>query len=89
MPEHKALHLPEELDPTLPYIEILGNTCVLIANHTGVRAYDTHQMVIGCKKYNILVQGVDLELAGLSLQTLTVHGQILHVGFSDAQGGVN
>ena len=75
--------LPEELDPHLTRIEILGNRQVIVENHTGVIAYDAHEMRIGCDRTSLCITGDELELYGLTLKELTVRGHIFSVSFED------
>jgi len=74
--------LLDDLHTGRPYVEIFGNTRVVIENHQGILEYDTELLRVKCNGCAVCICGVDLELTALSLNELAVTGTITSVEYT-------
>lgn len=72
----KDSFLAEDLDRSLPRIEILGDRRVIVENHRGILEYGGERMRIACGRLTLCITGEGLELRALSLRELAVSGRI-------------
>lgn len=71
--------LAEDLNVTLPRIEIYGDRRVLIENHEGILEYGSETMRVKCGGMVVKISGEGMELRNLSLTDLAVTGRIISV----------
>lgn len=62
--------------PTLPLVEIAGNSRVLVENHRGVSEYGCNVIRVKVKFGSICVEGSGLELAQMTKGQLVICGCI-------------
>lgn len=66
----------DEPMPTLPLVEIAGNTRVLVENHMGITQYGCDSIRIKVKYGAICVEGSNLELTQMTRGQLVICGCI-------------
>jgi sporulation protein YqfC len=71
--------LPDEPEPGLPLVEIIGHGRILIENHKGVTEYGKELIRVKVKNGSVCVCGKDLELARMHKGVLIISGNIENI----------
>lgn len=71
----RILDLPEDLDPDVPRITVLGRSRMLVENVAGIRRCTPEEVVLLTGRDTLLVEGEDLQVKelGESRAMLTGH----------------
>ncbi len=74
MADHSGLET--EVLPTIPLVEIAGDSRVLIEGHRGVTEYSQEKICLKVKYGHVCVCGCGLELSRMSREQLVISGRI-------------
>lgn len=72
----KSIDFPEELDPQIPKITILGRGDLLLENHIGVLEYTLEQARLMTGQGMLRVTGEQLQLCELGQDRVYIRGKI-------------
>ena len=72
----KESFLAEDLDTSLPRVELIGDRRVMIENHRGILEYSDVCMRVALSGLILRVIGSGLELRRLTLTEMTIAGKI-------------
>ncbi len=72
----RELFLVEDLNPHLPYVELVGDRRVLIENHQGILEYSDTVMRVAVGGMELCISGENMDLRVLTLHELTIAGTI-------------
>lgn len=78
--------LAEDLDPRLPYVQVVGDKRVLIENHTGIVEYSDTVMRVSLGGMELCIGGEGMDLTVLTLRELTIEGRIHTLEYSRRSG---
>ena len=62
--------------PTVPLVEVMGFSRILIENHRCISSYSPQEVIISVKNGYITVGGLGLQLAHMSSEQLVITGSI-------------
>lgn len=65
------------------HIELDGNTTAILEGSKGVLEYSTECIRVSVESFIVSFEGKNLTLKCISPTSLTIHGSILNIGFSD------
>ena len=66
-------------DMLSPRVQLWGQNLAVIEGFKTIKRFEREIIVLGCKKYDILLSGFDMELREKSLGYIEVRGTILSV----------
>ena len=75
--------LPSQPLPVVPLVEIVGQSRVLIENHTCIAAYNAQEIYARVKDGMIIIRGNHLHLAYMSGEKLVITGTIESIHLSN------
>ena len=73
--------------PTVPLVEVMGFTRVLIENHSCISSYSHHEIDVQVRNGFITVCGEDLHLARMSAEQLVITGSIQQIRLHGGKNG--
>ena len=76
-----TLDLPEDLFLGLADISLLGNRKLYISNHRGILSYNSNEIIIMTKDYQIQLNGKNLDIMNYSKDELSIYGYISSLEF--------
>jgi sporulation protein YqfC len=82
----RALHwiqLPDEIDPHLVTVRLLGNESLLIEQHRGILRYGAEQIRFFTEQGVLLVTGKTLAIDRLSETRALIRGEIRSISFEE------
>lgn len=80
----KALELPEDLDPQVPRLTVIGNGQMLLENAAGIRSYTRERAVLLTGSGPLFVTGSDLVLREMAGFRVLITGILQSWGFEDS-----
>ncbi len=79
----KSLDFPEELDPNIPKITILGRGDLLLENHMGVMQYTLESARLMTGQGCLVITGEQLRLCELGSDRVYIRGKLTGCIFED------
>ncbi len=73
--------LPGDVVLNIPRLTLIGNTQMSVENHRGIIKYDPCSIVLGAGGYQVLVEGDDLVIGAVSMEQVTIRGNITRITF--------
>lgn len=77
----ESLDLPQDLFLGMPCLSFTGNRELFISNHRGILSYETEQISVQAKSFQIQIAGKHLVIVNYSKDELIIKGNIRSVEF--------
>lgn len=71
-----SVDLPAETIPGTPFLELAGESRIIIEHHLGVTSYSSSEICVRVKFGSVKILGGCLEIARMSKQQLVIIGRI-------------
>jgi sporulation protein YqfC len=77
----ERLDIPMNYITDEPLIELHGKSRVRIENHKGIVMYTGEKIIVKSSLGTIILDGLDMQIAGIVTEEMFIEGQIEHISF--------